>query len=427
MVPHPALSSIIQDLERHQHALRLKKLLIYTAQNHLESDIARLQSLSLWPILEQLPQQFPSIWDLRRALDVSVKKLSRPQTYRVLSDVLMRLLQPLYIPVDRDDQEGMTRVVTCMQQNTHCEDNKRFKQTLLAVTRKLEQHQNSIRIKKLLFTLCSGRWENELSVLKKSAFVMLVKQIQRRYPSPYKLSTALQKLVNSLNNQSTYIPLGNFILEVTYPLYQHSEISQELSTPPFPPITLAQPGTKSSVPDVQYQGFMSLSDRPAKPEPLPTNFDISKEDLPSDISSLTEIEDPSLQQTEKMEDLPVDDLENLKGPVTRAEISPPSHFADLLNIVELRLEVMKYANPLRVKILLFSAVHHPFDLSVRDWSLLSDCDLDDLLTKAIRASTNLVALEIRLAAIAKSLFDPKDHLQANADLIQAIKLLSQSV
>ena len=78
------------------------------------------------------------------------------------------------------------------------------------------------------------------------------------------------------------------------------------------------------------------------------------------------------------------------------------------------------------KILLFSAVHHMFDLSGQDWSLLRTCDFDDLLQAALLGSPTVIALEIRLSAIAQALFEPKEHLQATSALIQAIKLLSQS-
>lgn len=103
-----------------------------------------------------------------------------------------------------------------------------------------------------------------------------------------------------------------------------------------------------------------------------------------------------------------------------APVPKKKHFAAALNIYELKLEVMKYANPLRTKILLFSVVHHPFDLSGKDWSMLRTCDFDELLSEVLRDASSLKALEIKLSAIARSLFDANEHLQAAGAIVQAV-------
>lgn len=429
MISHPALPSIIRELERHRDVIRLKKLLIYTIKNTWESDTAHLQSIALRPILLELPQQFPTILDLRKALYAAVNTLSRPQAYKRLADILMRILHPLYVkPANGDDPEGTTHVVvTSPQLNVNQSRDQDLDKKLAAVAKTLEQHREGIRIKKLLFTLCHKYWENDLQVLKCVSFISLVQRIQRLYASPYKLAAALQNLVDSLNRRDTYAPLGTFIIEASSPLYQQFDAPRGFTKPTIPPITVARPDAKPPNYAGDYKGFMSLNAKSPQLRSQPTNVDFSRKNLPDGAPAFVEKMDSRLQRAESFGDgANKAEAKGNQQSEQDAELQQP-HFADALDIVELKIEIMKYANPLRIKILLFSVVHRPFDLTGRDWSLLRACDFDDLLHKTIQASPTVIDLELRLAAIAQSLFEPDEHLAAIAGLIQAVKLLSQSV
>ncbi|AFY37981.1 hypothetical protein Lepto7376_1647 [[Leptolyngbya] sp. PCC 7376] len=438
MTSHPALPKIIREFEQHKDALRLKKLLIYTLDNHWESNSRRLQQLNLAPILDEVPQQFPSLVYLQEALQVSVNTLSRPDAYSQFADFIVKAIAPLYEkPTSQDDSEGATRIVAAAPPKSAKDTGSTSSRVIIAVAREMESHPEGIRIKKLLFALCHERWENDFQILGQASYLQLIRQVKDLHPVPTELADALQSLVSSLNRQSLYAILANFILETISPLY-HGPVDAPtgLTKPTFPPIKMARPETGE--PDQKYQGFMFLGSKDSEPSPPPADIDISMADLdlPGNIpsASLSDITDPRLQVTASLYEQPNGISEEESGATASALNLPagtdvpaqPEHFADGLNIFELKLEIMKYANPLRAKILLFSAAHHTFDLSGQDWSLLRTCDFDDLLRTTIQASPSVVALEIRLAAIAQSLFEPKEHLQATSALIQAIKLLSQS-
>ncbi|NJL22951.1 MAG: hypothetical protein HC895_22415, partial [Leptolyngbyaceae cyanobacterium SM1_3_5] len=64
-------------------------------------------------------------------------------------------------------------------------------------------------------------------------------------------------------------------------------------------------------------------------------------------------------------------------------------------------EILKYANPLRAKLLLFSALHEPIDLS--QISLLKTDDLDHLLRSIVRIHPTPAALELHLNDTAQQL------------------------
>ncbi|OKH17483.1 hypothetical protein [[Limnothrix rosea] IAM M-220] len=426
MTSHPALPTIIREFEQHQDALRLKKLLIYAVENIWESDTLRLHRIDLMPIITAIPQKFPSLVHFREALNAAVNTLSRPMAYGRLATVIIKAIAPLYEqPMAQDDApEGTTRIIMATPTSPP-KDTSPPKRAVVLVAKQMERHPEGIRIKKLLFALCHQRWENDFQILGQASFLQLIRQIKDLYPHTYELAAALQSLVSSLNRQTIYASLSNFILEVTGPIYRRTDEPTGLTRPTFPPITIARPEAADAA-NSTYQGSMSFSAQGSQPSiPLP---DISFGEISESYMS-SEITDPRLQVTASLDE-PSTGAAQQTSDITAASLKDPrnpqsAHFAKALNIFELKLEIMKYANPLRAKILLFSAVHHPFDLSGEDWSLLRTCDFDDLLHKTLQGSPSVVALEIRLSAIAQSLFEPKEHLQATSALIQAIKLLSQ--
>ena len=58
------LPAIVQDLQEHKDALRLKKLILYTCKNHWAKDPQTLNKYPLEQLLEELYQLNPSIDNL---------------------------------------------------------------------------------------------------------------------------------------------------------------------------------------------------------------------------------------------------------------------------------------------------------------------------------------------------------------------------
>ncbi|MBV5259463.1 hypothetical protein FLX56_13655 [Synechococcus moorigangaii CMS01] len=417
MTPPAPLKAIIGELEQHPDAQRIKKLLVYTAVNRWESDPHLLQRLSLGRVIQKNLDQFPSLQELQRALSTSVGTLSRPATYGRLANDILTHLSPLY--ADQDPSTGLLSPPT--------EPNKTITGLHLEVAvRTLEEHRETIRIKKLLYALCFQRWENDFQVLEAQPLATLLGQLVTLYPSRQRFEVVLQKLVSLLNRQQTYQQLASVILEAIAPLYPSKDAATGLTQPTDDPgepapITPAPPPKIAEPEAVDYKQTMAFNidqlatphaSPPAAPEPSYKEtmaFNFGEQAQASQVAP-TMVINPG-------KPLPLPDLPTTPPPKKQ-------HFAADLNIYELKLEVMKYANPLRTKILLFSAVHHPFDLSGKDWSMLRTCDFDELLSEALRDASSLKALEIKLSAIARSLFDTNEHLQSAEAIIQAIKLLT---
>ncbi len=77
---------------------------------------------------------------------------------------------------------------------------------------RLIQHPQHVRIKKLLFSVCHGTWENESTVLDSVSMGSLVDIVLGRYTTLSQCRDSLHKKANSLNRQKAYIAISNVIL-----------------------------------------------------------------------------------------------------------------------------------------------------------------------------------------------------------------------
>jgi hypothetical protein len=89
----------------------------------------------------------------------------------------------------------------------------------------------------------------------------------------------------------------------------------------------------------------------------------------------------------------------------------------------LRREVVQQSNPLRTKLLLYSALYQPLESNDQGVSLLKRQSLDELLQSLYDACSTPEELESKLQVTARKLDDADLYLQAAAALIQSIKPL----
>ncbi|NJR40087.1 MAG: hypothetical protein HC781_16270 [Leptolyngbyaceae cyanobacterium CSU_1_4] len=100
--------------------------------------------------------------------------------------------------------------------------------------------------------------------------------------------------------------------------------------------------------------------------------------------------------------------------------SAPSPATDLSNLFDLRLEIMRYTNPYRAKIVLFSLLHQPFIHGAEQESMIKAQTLDDLL-RLLLETYNLSDVRVQLLAVARNLEDAEDCVQAAHGILGAIQ------
>lgn len=94
----------------------------------------------------------------------------------------------------------------------------------------------------------------------------------------------------------------------------------------------------------------------------------------------------------------------------------------VVDMFELRQAVMRYTNPLRAKILLFSLLHSPYQFDrVEQGLLLKSYELDKLLERALQTYTQFTLLSAELQKTARQLEHPDDYRQTATAILRAIK------
>ncbi|MEM1242857.1 MAG: hypothetical protein AAGI45_23750 [Cyanobacteria bacterium P01_H01_bin.26] len=95
------------------------------------------------------------------------------------------------------------------------------------VVSKLTHHSQHLRIKKLLFSVCYGTWENQVSVLNTVSMQSLVTILLGRYSTLHQCRDALHQKAQSLNRRKLYSAIANTTL-----YYLNSIFSPQGSLPP---------------------------------------------------------------------------------------------------------------------------------------------------------------------------------------------------
>ncbi|MEH2435574.1 MAG: hypothetical protein V7K25_15230 [Nostoc sp.] len=239
--------------------------------------------------------------------------------------------------------------------------------SLDAVTKNLEQHENSKRIKKLIYSACKNIWENDEDTLKRFKLQELIQELYRFNPTINNLNYTLSKVVKTLNKQDEYALIASIISHEIQKLY----ITLDESTG----ILLNQS------PQEELTGI--LLNQPCQKE---QTFYNSRQ-----ISS---------------------------NPIDK---SPNSQIKHQYNQFDLRQNIMKYTNPLRAKIVLFSALYKKFTFNEEDWLKLKAEKLDDLLLKLFNTCPTIRELESKLNNAVISLGKPHENIQAASAIIQSMR------
>jgi len=324
------LSKIAQSLEKHENATRIKKLVFCALKRQWENDSAVLAKYRMETLLEELTKANPTLKQLHKKLYKIVETLNRKAVYHPLVKTIISQLAPLY----NETAQGTTK----SQENSLINiplTPLNFEQTLQELT----NSGNLLRIKKLIYCACEGRWETNSELLASLSLKDLTTKLMELNPSKEKIITTLHRVVKSLNRQEEYILVANLILRHLVKLYSIPEGNTQITSSRFP-------------------------------------YPVEKEHNQSKVTIYGE-ETVLLQNRQKRE---------------------PEY-----NLFDLRLEVMKYSNPLRAKIVIFSILQQEFDFSEAHWSLLKNYRLDDLLIKLYHHCANLVELEACLTKTAESL------------------------
>ncbi|MDY7013751.1 MAG: hypothetical protein SVX43_09185 [Cyanobacteriota bacterium] len=363
-----SLNEVVRDLEQHERSLRIRKMLFCAARSQWENNRDALLSVPMRDLVEELLDLNSTLDQLSISLYEIVKGVNRQTEYSLVANTIISILGKLY-----DDSSESTQVVAFKPQKNQDEAIAQSSIRVRKTAQTLNSHSESLRLRKLLYCLGNNQWLNETEPLLAANLEELVQQTYQLHPTLARLSLSLQNIVDSLNRKTEYSAVANSLIDCFEPLYSNDEddTTHSNQTEPTQPPPATAPPPKNSVP-------------PTAPLSSPV------------------IATPSPKSLEEL----------------NAQLARDSNRYDPFNV---RLEVLKYSNPLRAKILTFSILEHPFDYKGKDWSSLRTIELDRLLLDAYQQHQTLSDLEAKLYEMAQTLDDPEESLQAASAIAKAMK------
>lgn len=381
ITPEVLLHNAVTALTTHPHHQRIKKLLFAGCQQVWENDEAVLSQFELAYLIGALTHRYPTLLALKSHLDRIVGGLNRRASYEAVVTAILNQLEPLYrytIEATRLKAHVPHQEITALRAAQDCTglmtDDAQWRYPAIATV--LEQTPDALRLRKLLYCICHNAWENDAIILQSYPLANLVQQVHEIAPTRRDLKYQLGRIVKRLNRRVDYTRLANLIIEQFHSLYEVEQYATQLSAP--------------SGGDAIDTGSTTVT---CIEPPVPR----------SDMTALqTSLATPPL-----------------------VEAAPPLEMTqaarDRSNLFELRQEIMRYTNPLRAKILLYSCLHGPFSFHDQEWSALRGKTLDHLLQEAFDYCPTLVDLESKLTILSHCLDNSEDNMQVAGAITQAMK------
>ncbi|MBW4418634.1 MAG: hypothetical protein KME13_05340 [Myxacorys californica WJT36-NPBG1] len=337
------------------------------------------------------------------------------------------------------------------------------------IAHQFERDTHAVRIKKLMLYACKDWWENDSARLSAIDLEELVDELRQRYPTLERLRSHLNHLVGMLNKSAEYQVVAQFITTELSVLYVTSGSDSEATTQI---VSSSQPVTPHAKIAHLLESDANLSrikkllicvcrkyweanpyvieqtlltDLLQELTKAYATLDCLRVGLAAAVKTLNKpieyalIAEAILQVIEPLYSIEIPPAKPPRPTATdlapTAEAYSPSKPLPI-DLFDLRLEIFKYTNPLRAKILLFSLAYYRFEFRSQDWSNLKLYSLEGLLrtilsqavsTECTSNRTALEDLQHRLQEMAQQFSDPSElgggneYLDVGQALVKALK------
>jgi hypothetical protein len=331
------------------------------------------------------------------------------------------------------------------------------------IAHQLKQDASAVRVKKLIIYACKNWWETDPDILSITDLEKLVSELRQLHPTLEQLQARLKTLVGTLNKRDEYFPIAHLISQKMEELYNaesdvalvtiflpsvcHPQIEeiagrmqQNLDLSRIKKLMLSTAhqywetdplkihhAQLQDLMDELWKGYPTLEELSAglaavvKTLNKPVEYALIAEKILEEMRSL--YLDQVSQSVISTEMLPFSDE------VTAPDLLKVNHIpkialpapANVIDLFDLRLEIIKYANPLRAKILLFSIVYYHFSFSPQDWSNLKLYTLEGLLRSLTTVCASIEDLQTKLQNTAQNLNQPDEFLDVAHVLLKCLK------
>lgn len=215
------INSAVKKLVAHPNHRRIKKLLYGTHQACWENDAAILEGIPLKVLLESLTDRNASLEECRHSLYEIVATLNRKDTYSKVAEVILDALYDVYIeatggtlPESQLGGELLENPLSALYKD---------------VAQRIEQTDDPIRMKKLLYCLCHDKWENNSDYVASMDTTALIERVCEHIPSAQSFQERLRVILLRLNRKAKYAPIANILFRECQVLYP--DVDSPISMP----------------------------------------------------------------------------------------------------------------------------------------------------------------------------------------------------
>ena len=403
--PQSLIEEISDDLEMSADPIRAKKLVCLVCTGILENDLKRLDNFSFVELLEDIYQQYPTIESLKENLVKSVKTIAvhKQRQYLIVAKIIFNAASKLY------QQSIIPAISKTMQSSASDSSSQPVIPQISYNVSHLVINANSAQLVAPFDTSHnqSNFTEEERSLIDES--FTDASPVDDLYlneePDIYALA------IHDIDIDAQQIRLKKLLLYAYQDVWENDlsqlnsvdwlSLLRELISfmPTFPQlIALIQEAVQRVSKPAEYVviGNLLLT----KLERLyPDRLD------PDSFSAIAPV---------------INQLNNQSYQSDRKIPFDPKIADDLF---DLRLELMRFTNSMRTKILLFSVLYYPFDPDRDNWHDLRTHRLDGLLRQLFYAYPSFIKAEKSIWKTARSLNESTAYAQSANYILQAIKVL----
>jgi len=307
----------------------------------------------------------------------------------------------------------------------------------------LEQHRETARIKKMLYCLCTSRWEKDADYLNSINSQYLIEQIVRENQTLDRFRVRLQDLVKTVNKPKHYIQIAKVIylsIGQLYPEFQQAHGGGKSST-----VKASVAETSGSASDSQVNSTaeqvipVAMQQKTYIAEPTQPKYP-SQNDVASITPEPTQPKYPSQNGVESIQrfmaplptpqfevETPISDdidesaYETYCEPEIPTEMSPPDRVeVPEYDLFVLRQNVMSYTNPLRAKMILLVMLHPHINFGSQSNATIREYYLDDLLLEVLKTYPTIHDLEENMTYAVEQLIEIEEYGKAANGLIQSL-------
>jgi hypothetical protein len=325
---------------------------------------------------------------------------------------------------------------------------------LQQVVRYLDTHKESERIKKMLYCLCTNRWEKDIDYLNSINSQYLIEQVIREQETLEQLRILLQNLVKTVNKPKHYIQIAKVVYLAIGQLYpefhqEHSSKSPTSSLATQTPTTSQAYASTSSLAtqtSTTSQAYASTSSQrqptngssptienshPNIPPaierayaPVTTQADNISQDIHSALHRAyapapTQQFEPQAPVNSDIDESAYDTYYDAQMP---AEIDPDADVDRSISEYDpfvLRQNVMSYTNPLRAKIILLVMLRPNINFGSQSAAAIREFHLDDLLLETVQTFPTIYELEESMTYAVEQLVEVEEYGKAATGLLQS--------